>query len=161
MQVPRRRSTDSTARTARAGFVAAAIFGVVHGAFSIYWGVGGTALLRTVGSIADQFADRRWMLVVVGGAKCVGAVAPLVLYERASPIPRPLRAAMWAATTLLVAWGAVNAVGAALLASRVVPRPADYDAPATLGHALVWDPLFLAWGLALAVGLYASRPERR
>ena len=26
-----------------------------------------------------------------------------------------------------------------------------------VGHAFLWDPLFLAWGLALAVGLAQSR----
>ncbi len=26
-----------------------------------------------------------------------------------------------------------------------------------IGHAYLWDPLFLAWGVALAIGLFASR----
>jgi hypothetical protein len=28
-----------------------------------------------------------------------------------------------------------------------------------LGHAALWDPLFLGWGLLLAVGLFRARPR--
>jgi hypothetical protein len=29
-----------------------------------------------------------------------------------------------------------------------------------VGHALLWDPLFLLWGAALVVWLHFSRPAR-
>ncbi len=141
---------------ARTCFVAAAVFGGLHAASSIYWGLGGDALLDTVGATADQFEGRRWMLAVIGGGKAVAAIAPLALFLRGDA-GRALRGAMWAGAAVLTFWGAANTVTSALLAAGVLPRPESYDRTATLGHALLWDPLFLAWGLALATGLWASR----
>ncbi|KXP08258.1 hypothetical protein AXK57_17520 [Tsukamurella pulmonis] len=151
----------SNRKPARTGFVVAAVAGSVHAAFSVYWGLGGDALLETVGSVADGFAGRRWLLVVVGAAKGVAALVPLVLVLRCTAIPRPLRGAMWAGAVVLILWGAVNTASSGLLAAGVLPRSTDgYDAAATLGHALLWDPLFLVWGLALAAGLWVTRSTR-
>lgn len=144
---------------ARGGFVAAAAVGGVHALSSMYWGLGGDALLDTVGAVADQFQGRRWMLAVIGAAKGLAALIPLVLVARGR-IPGPLRCALWAGATTLVLWGAVNTVTSALLAADVLPRPESYDRAATLGHAVLWDPLFFVWGLSLALGLWASRPQR-
>ncbi|KXO96054.1 hypothetical protein AXK56_00440 [Tsukamurella pulmonis] len=153
-----RRSNRNPART---GFVVAAVAGSVHAAFSVYWGLGGDAQLETVGSVADGFAGRRWLLVVVGAAKGVAALVPLVLVLQCTAIPRLLRGAMWAGAAALILWGAVNTASSALLAAGVLPRPAEgYDAAATVGHALLWDPLFLVWGLALAAGLWVTRTTR-
>ncbi len=148
----------SRVNLARGGFVAAAAAGMIHALFSVYWGLGGDVLLDTVGDVADAFAGRRWLLCVVGIAKGAAALAPLVLFLRRRPIPRALRGAMWAGAGVLVIWGAVNTVSSALLAAGILGRaPETYDRTATLGHALLWDPLFLLWGLALAAGLGASR----
>ncbi|CAM3510154.1 DUF3995 domain-containing protein [Tsukamurella ocularis] len=146
---------------ARGGFVAAAVAGVVHALFSVYWGLGGDVLLDTVGEVADAFAGRRRLLCVVGIAKGAAAVVPLVIFLRCRRIPCVLRGAMWAGAGVLVLWGAVNTVSSALLAAGILARaPETYDRTATLGHALLWDPLFLVWGLALVAGLWATRTNR-
>ena len=60
---------------------------------------------------------------------------------------------------MLVAWGGLNTVvGNLVLAGAIVPD-GGFDRPGMVGHAFLWDPLFLAWGLALAVGLWGSRGE--
>lgn len=143
------------------GFVVAAVAGLLHAGSSVYWGLGGDALLETVGAIADQFSGQRWMLVMIGLIKGVVALLPLALFARRRPIPGLLRGGMWAGGAVLVFWGAANTATSALLAAGVIPRSESYDRTATLGHALLWDPLFLAWGLALATGLWVSRPLHR
>lgn len=148
-------------RIGRTGFIVAAVAGSLHAGFSVYWGLGGDALLDTVGTIADQFAGRRWILTLIGFIKGVAALVPLVLFARREPISRVLRGGMWAGGAVLIFWGAANTATSALLAAGMFPRRASYDRTATLGHALLWDPLFLVWGLALCAGLWASRPLRR
>ncbi|GAA1481044.1 DUF3995 domain-containing protein [Gordonia sinesedis] len=139
-------------------FAVAGVTGVIHAGVSIYWGVGGDALLSTVGNVADRFDDSgtRWLLIVVGLAKLAAALSVVALL-RGPHIPL-LRPMLWVVATALVTWGAVNTISASLLATGVLPRPASYDNAATLGHALLWDPLFLAWGLSLATGLWLTQP---
>lgn len=143
-------------------FAVAGVIGVMHAGVSIYWGVGGDALLSTVGSVADRFDDSssRWLLIVVGVAKLAAALSVVALMPRRPHIPL-LRPMLWVVATALVTWGAVNTISASLLATGVLPRPASYDSAATLGHALLWDPLFLAWGLSLATGLWLTQPALR
>lgn len=140
------------------GFVVAAVAGSLHGIASIYWGVGGNALIGTVGSIADQFADRRWILVIVGLAKLAAALIPAVVAVRGTRLGL-LRPVCWVGATALVTWGAVNTLTGSLLALGVLPRPARYDATGTIGHAALWSPLFLAWGVALGAALWLSRSD--
>jgi hypothetical protein len=53
----------------------------------------------------------------------------------------------------------VNTVVAALVLTGAI-RPGGYDRDAVTGHALLWDPLFLAWGVFLSAGLALMRPVR-
>ncbi len=58
---------------------------------------------------------------------------------------------------LLVLYGGINTgVSNAVLAGWIVPA-GGYDSPAMAGHAWLWDPLFLLWGLALGGYLALSR----
>ncbi len=79
-------------RRALPWFTAAAAVGTVHGLASLYWALGGNALVGTVGE-----------------------------------------------------WALTGALG-----------PVD-DLVAIRGHAWLWDPLFLAWGLTLGIGLWRTR----
>lgn len=139
----------------------AAVLGLVHAGASIYWGLGGDALLNTVGQTADrisegQFADGRWLLVLIGMAKAVLAMAPALTARR--PGAGVLRPGYWLGATALIAWGAINTTTAGLLLLGVLPRPEPFDSAAAVGHALLWDPLFLAWGVALAAGMWLTAP---
>ncbi|MDO5511628.1 DUF3995 domain-containing protein [Corynebacterium sp.] len=134
----------------------AALAGVIHGAFSLYWAAGGTWLLETVGeAVTDQFAGLSWVLAVVGVLKLALACGPLLID---APWARIL---YWLGAAALIVWGGVNTLTTNLMLAGVLPLPAAVDRPALIGHAWIWDPLFLVWGVALAVGLWQRRRVRR
>jgi uncharacterized protein DUF3995 len=140
-------------------FTTAAALGTVHALASLYWALGGEALVETVGAWA--LAWRRESPVAVGlvlaaiaAAKLAGAWVPWVAARRGGP-RGALRMLCWAGAALLVAYGLSNTVVANLALTGAL-GPVD-EPVAMQGHAWLWDPLFLAWGLALAVGLWRTR----
>lgn len=138
----------------------AAVLGVVHAGFSLYWAAGGPWLLETLGErIVTTFAGLRWLLYPVGLVKLVAAVAPLWLHRRGWPGRRFWRPVSWLGAVILVGWGGANTVVGNLVLGGVITSPDGFDRAGMVGHAYLWDPLFLAWGLALAAGLVASRPR--
>lgn len=143
-------------RATRNCVIVAAVAGSVHGVCSIYWGLGGDALLSTLGSVATEFEDVRWPLLVIGVATMGFALLPL-LVGQALTRPRSLRVIWWTGGVVLTAWGAINSISAILLLARVIPRPDDFDLVGTVGHAFLWDPLFLIWGAALCAALVSTR----
>jgi hypothetical protein len=70
---------------------------------------------------------------------------------------RRLRVVSWAGAVLLILWGGVNTVTGNLVLSGIVEPDGGYDRDGMVGHAWLWDPLFLVWGAALAVGLWRTR----
>lgn len=156
-------------RTDRPGigwFVAAAALGVVHAIPSLYWALGGTALLETVGSVADQFQQEDRLvagaaLAAVAAAKLAAALIPLWAEWR-RPRSRPFwRGVSWIGAPLLALWALYGMTGGALQLLGVVTPPGGVDVAGAWGHLALWDPLFLAWALALLVGLARSRGARR
>jgi hypothetical protein len=140
----------------------AGLAGVVHAGFSLYWALGGRWLLATVGQWAVDLSTDAPLasgiaLGLVAAAKFLGATIPIgVAYGRV-PWPRLWRGISWAGGLLLVAYGGVNTIAAlAVLAGAIRPE-GGYDANAMMGHAFLWDPLFLLWGGALVVSLWLSR----
>lgn len=135
--------------------------GLVHAAFSAYWAVGGDWLLATVGQWAVELRESRpsaaaWGLAAIAVVKGFAALVPLALGRL--PRPRFWRALCWAGGAGLAGYGLLNAVvsNAVLL----VREPGTYDRAAMVGHAWLWDPLFLVWGGALLVHLWLTRPGR-
>jgi hypothetical protein len=55
--------------------------------------------------------------------------------------------------------GLLTVVGLAVEAGIVSAAP-DADERALVWHAWLWDPWFLAWGLALTATLWWTRPAR-
>ena len=145
-------------RSARRWFVVAAVLGGVHAAFSLYWAAGGRWLVATLGDrLLEQFADMVWVLVPVGLVKAAVAVVPLLLDRHGWPWRRPTRAVCWVGAGVLIAWGGINTVVGQLVLTGVVSPEGGYDRLGMIGHAWLWDPLFLVWGLALAAGMALSR----
>jgi hypothetical protein len=64
----------------------------------------------------------------------------------------------WAGAALLVARGGSNTVVGQLVLAGVIQPDGGYDRAAMVGHAWLWDPLFLVWGISLAIGLWLTRP---
>lgn len=142
---------------------AAAGAGTLHAAFSLFWAAGGTWLLRTVGQWAVDAAQSGGpvaavTLAGVGLVKLVAAVAPPFAERHgASMVRRPVRAVSWVGAAVLVVYGGGNTLIAALVLTGVIRPSGGYDTPAMIGHALLWDPLFLVWGALLLVGLVRTR----
>jgi hypothetical protein len=139
--------------------------GVVHALFSLYWAIGGSWLLDTVGPDAVRMsADARLLtglgLGLVAAAKTAAAVVPVNMAYGRLRREKLWRGLSWAGALLLVLYGGANTVvGNAVLAGLVSPD-GGYDRAAMAGHSWLWDPLFLLWGLALLGYLLLSGPAQ-
>lgn len=149
-------------RRVSAPLVLAAVAGIVHGAFSLYWAADGDWLLATVGQrMIEEFADARWLLVPVGLVKVTAALAPAMLAATGWPLRRLSRLVCWAGATVLLAWGGAGMVIAPLVLAGAIDGGDGFDRMGMIGHAWLWDPLFVLWGAALVVGLVRTRGSVR
>jgi len=142
--------------------VAAAAAGLIHAAFTVYWASGGRWLLRTVGAWAVDLADGHPLacaavLGAVAALKIVGALVPVAVETRHVAGRRWWRLIAWAGAVVLIGYGVVNVVVAWAVLGGLISSTGGYDHSAELGHAALWDPLFLLWGLFLAGGLRLTR----
>ncbi|TNC17030.1 DUF3995 domain-containing protein [Georgenia sp. 311] len=158
------RAVSSSDRTARAWLWVACAVGLVHAAASAYWAAGGEWLLDTVGQWAvdlrsSQPVAAAWGLAGIALAKAVAALVPVAVERGRLRPARVWRALCWAGGAGLVVYGGVNVVvsNAVLLTAE----PGSYDRAAMVGHAWLWDPLFLLWGAALLASLWLSRSVER
>lgn len=127
---------------------------VLHAAFSIYWGLGGTWLLETVGQFAVDMQARgqltdRIMLLSIGAFKLAAGVVP---YRY--PHVRWVRLASWLGASIMLTWGALGVMWG--LVGLLTPSDAR-NIPAFIGHVFVWDPLFVVWAVLLMLGLRYTR----
>lgn len=155
---------DATSRlppTARTALIVAAAAGVLHGLFSLYWAFGGDWLVNTLGrQLTETFADLRWLLIPVAAVKIGFALLPLLLARTGRFGQRWWRLLCWTGAVVLVGWGGLNTVTSNLVLSGVLRPGRGYDRDGMIGHAWLWDPLFLVWGLALTVALLRTRRGR-
>lgn len=148
----------STDRRVPGGLVAASVFGSIHAGFSLYWATGGTWLVGSLGTdLVESFRGREWLLAPIGALKLVAALAPLALARSGWPARRLTRCACWLGAFLLIGWGGLNTTVGNLVFADVIQPKSGFDRPGMIGHAYLWDPLFLAWGVALMIGLLSSR----
>ena len=140
----------------------AAGFGAVHAAFSVYWALGGTRLLATVGQWAVRLSEEEPFLAGAG----LGFVALVKLGGVAVPVGveygrigwrRMWRALCWIGGVGLIVYGGINIVASGSVLAGLIDVEGGYDSAAMIGHALLWDPLFLLWGCALVAWLALSR----
>jgi Protein of unknown function (DUF3995) len=156
-----------SASKARTAAGVAALLGLGHAAVSAYWALGGTALLDTVGGSLEEWARDAepellaalWVVVIVKvGAAALG---PLLVWDGGpSRLPmRLVRGLAWTATVVLVAYGGILTLTGLLAVADVLPSGSDRTA--LKGHAFLWDPWFLVWGLALGTALLLTRSSGR
>ncbi|MEO7131634.1 MAG: DUF3995 domain-containing protein [Dermatophilaceae bacterium] len=156
-EVVTRRRSDATSAVGVGALLVAGALGAIHAGFSLYWAAGGHWLIWSLGSdLVDSFQGREWLLVPIGGVKLIATVSPIVLARRGWPARAFTRAACWVGALALVGWGGLNTVVANLVLAGVIQPGSGYDRPGMVGHAYLWDPLFLAWGAALTVGLASA-----
>ena len=144
---------------------AAAAAGGVHAAFNLFWALGGDWLLPTVGQWAVRLVAERPVraglaLGVVALVKALGAALPLVWAAGRLPLRRAWTWAFGMGATVLIAYGGLNVAVSWGVLTGVVPSPGGFDRRAQIGHAALWDPLFLGWGIALAIGLHRTARNR-
>jgi hypothetical protein len=147
----------------RAGFVVAwtaCAVGLLYAAVSVYWGLGGTWLLDTVGgSLAKLGRDHNAAVIAaVWGAatlKLIAAGLPVlaVRYRGRSRRDRELRALSWVAAGVLIVYGSVLTAVGLLVQSGVIKASSTADHRALAWHAYLWDPWFLIWGLLIGAAL--------
>jgi Protein of unknown function (DUF3995) len=142
----------------RAGRLAA-VLAFASAAVSLYWLLGGTALLDTVGGDLERLARERSTGALAGLAVVVvlkGAAGVLALRAGRGGWERRLG---WLVAVVLIAYGGLLVVvGLAVLVFD--PGAAD-DPHALRWHVACWDLWFLVWGLAHAAALRRSRSRSR
>jgi hypothetical protein len=147
--------------------IAAAIVGGAFALVSIYWGLGGTALLDTVGGSleAQGRAGSAAIVVLVWASvllKLIAAVLPLAAVRRWGPasLHRLVRAFAWTAAVILTGYGLLLTSVGLLVQAGVIATDASANDRALAWHAYLWDPWFLVWGLLALTALLASRNVR-
>jgi hypothetical protein len=139
----------------------AAVLGLVHAAFSAYWALGGQWLLDTVGHWAVDLRassprSAGTGLGLIALVKVAAALIPVAVTRGRFPLPRLWRVVSWIGSIGLILYGGANTLVSNLVLLGVMGDGA-FDRAAMIGHAWLWDPLFLLWGLALLIHLVLSR----
>jgi hypothetical protein len=137
---------------------AAAIVAFAYALMSLYWALGGHALVSTIGGYVEQFARRGGALPVLVAlvatlAKVAGGLLALALvrpWGRVVPRGRLLIGSA-GASVLLVVYGGLNVLLGALVLSGVIHPTGSVDRTALRWHVGVWDLWFLVWGILLAL----------
>jgi hypothetical protein len=135
---------------------------------NVYWGFGGTWLLNTVGCPfpvnCNAQGGRALLLVLAWGAavlKGVASILPFLVLGGADPggrwWSRPLRRMVWAEAGILTLYGLVLTTTELLAVAGVIAIPAGAGYTALAGHAYVWDPWFLVWGILVTTVLLRTR----
>ena len=135
---------------------------------SLYWALGGTAGLGTVGGAIEELARTRAPAGIAlglgaGVLKVAGGLLALALvrgWGRAIP-RRLLGGAAWAASVVLTAYGGLLVAVGALVLTGLVSPSGPVDRTALRWHVLLWDLWFLAWGLLLGVAAWQYGRESR
>jgi len=137
---------------------AAAIVAFGYALMSLYWALGGHALVSTIGGYAEQFARRGGALPVLIAlaavlAKVAGGLLALALVRPwGRMVPRGwLLSGSAGASALLVVYGGLNVLLGALVLVGVIHPTGSVDRTALRWHVGVWDLWFLVWGILLAL----------
>jgi hypothetical protein len=145
--------------------LAAVILGLGFTAFNVYWALGFRDWLDTVFPAADLpglaqtlTLPLQWLAIVAKTfAALLGlAAVPAVAGRLDRRLKIGLRSLAWAAAVAIVAWG-VSQSAWFWLVKLGQASMAGWTRRAVNGHAYVWDPWFLLWGVALLVALLLSR----
>lgn len=154
------------AGAARIAVGVACAAGLLHAASSFYWALGGRWLLPTVGEWAVEMAEHSpreaaLSLGAIGFVKATAAVVPVLVAAGRFPWARFWRGACWVGGSALALYGGLHVVVSGAVLLGVIRPDGGYNAEAMIGHALLWGPLFLLWGVALIVWLRFSAGENR
>ena len=149
-------------RVGRAFLWLALFLGLGHTAFSLYWAVGGTWLLDTVGQWAVTAQQQTpgqafFVLMAVTVLKAAAASIPVAVEYDKIRGRRFWRLVSWVGGIGLMLYGGINSVVAISVLTGLVAPEAGFDERAMFGHAFLWDPWFFVWGLTLVTSLALTR----
>ena len=137
---------------------AVAVVAFAYALMSLYWALGGRALVSTIGGYVEQFARRGGALPVLVAlaatlAKVAGGLLALALVRPwGRVVPRRwLLTGSAGASALLVVYGGLTVLLGALVLSGVIHPAGSVDRTALRWHVGVWDLWFLVWGILLAL----------
>ncbi len=153
---------------------AALVVGLAYAAISVYWAIGGTWLLNTVGislSRPGQSGHAVALLAVWGAAvlKVIAAILPALAVRLSTKRPddtryglkKPVRVLSWIEAMILTVYGLILTAAGLLIQAGMVKTTANADHLALKWHAYLWDPWFLVWGILVIIALRQSRPARQ
>jgi hypothetical protein len=151
-------------RSTRVPAYAAAVLAFGSAAVSLYWTLGGTVLLDTVGGTFEDLARERSPQSIVLGMLVVlvkvaaGLLALALVQPWGTHVGRRLLLVSAAVgSAVLVFYGGVLVlVGGLVLADLITPSAA-VDEHALRWHVFVWDLWFLVWGMALGLAVWRYR----
>jgi hypothetical protein len=124
---------------------------------SVYWALGGTAGLDTVGGAIEELARTRDPAGIAlglgaGVLKVAGGLLVLALvrsWGRAIP-RRLLLGAAWTASVVLTCYGGLLVAVGALVLTGLLSPAGPVDRTALRWHVQLWDLWFLVWGFCSA-----------
>jgi hypothetical protein len=139
--------------------------GLLYAVAGVYWGLGGSWLLDTVGaSLAppDRSASAAVVLAVwcAVGLKVIAAVLPLLAVGAGAARVRRrylIRALACVEAAILTVYGLNSTAVGLLVQAGLIGTPADADHRALAWHAYLWGPWLLVWGLLVTAALFRSR----
>ncbi len=139
---------------------AAATFAFASASVTLFWTLGGTLLLDTVGGAPEEIARRHTLGSFAFGAavvlvKVTAGLLALALLGRAAAGPRRrmLLFANGAASALLILWGGANVLIGGLVLADVITPAGSVDEYGLRWHVFFWDAWFLVWGAILALAV--------
>lgn len=156
-------STPGTARegfSRRTGYAAAGV-AFAYAAVSLYWAMGGTAGLETLGDRLEQLAQERdptligltWVAVVLKSS--CGVLALGLVQRWGTLLPRRLLlTASWAGAAVLVLYGGLQIIMGSLAEFGIVHLAPPVDWAGLRWHLGLWDMWFLVMGLLLGAAAW-------
>jgi hypothetical protein len=152
----------SWARSGRSAALAAAALAFASAAVSLYWTLGGTGLLDTVGGEIERLARERSAaaIAVVGATAVAKLLAGALALALLRSDRRPLFRAAIGGCALLALYGGVLVVAGALVLAGAIDSSEPVDEYALRWHVFLWDMWFLVWGAALALAGRRLLPRR-
>lgn len=147
---------------ARAALLIAAAAGLLHGISGLYWAFGGTAMLDSIGEVgASGDAQIRAFFAVVGPAKTLAAVIPLLLLHPRPPLRRTIRVISWVGGVFLILLGITTIVMGGMELTDASATATDAERHGLIWTTFFWHPLFSVWGVSLVTALAVSGRPRQ